>query len=164
MSVSCDQPFESGDDVKPVLLLGIGNILMRDDGVGVHVVNRIIESGNDIPGDVEVLDGGTAGYDLVPYMQGRKKIVIVDALKADDEPGAVYRFKPEHGIAGGRGYSLHQVGILEVIRTLRMTGHDPEIEIIGIVPEDISTMGLGLSGSLERALPRAVSIVVEAVS
>ncbi len=154
---------DSREEIKPVLVLGIGNVLMKDEGIGVHVVNRIMES-EDIPDDVEVLDGGTAGLDLVPYMQGRRRIIIVDALAVEDEPGSIYRFKPEEGSEKGRGYSMHEVGILQVIRALRMTGENPEIEIIGIVPEDISTLEMELSGALQSALPRAVSAVFEAIS
>ena len=150
--------------VRPVLVLGIGNILMKDEGIGVHVVNRILETGKRIPDNVEFLDGGTAGYDLVPYMQGRKRIIIVDALATDDAPGSIYRFKPEEGIEKERGYSMHEVGILQVVRALRMTGENPEIEIIGIVPEDISTMEMELSAALECSLPKVMSVVLDAVS
>lgn len=148
---------------KPVLVLGIGNILMKDDGIGVHVANRMMESG-DLPGNVEVIDGGTAGFDLIPLMSDREKIIIIDALSMDDAPGSVYRFRPDDVDSARRGYSLHEVGIMEVIRTLRMMGGNPEIEFIGIVTEDISTLDISLSDAVMGAVPRAVSAVMDAVT
>ncbi|MBP7585038.1 MAG: HyaD/HybD family hydrogenase maturation endopeptidase [Spirochaetes bacterium] len=148
---------------KPVLVLGIGNILMKDDGIGVHVANRMMESG-DLPGNVEVIDGGTAGFDLIPLMSDREKIIIIDALSMDDAPGSVYRFRPDDVDSARRGYSLHEVGIMEVIRTLRMMGGNPEIEFVGIVTEDISTLDISLSDAVMGAVPKAVSAVMDAVT
>jgi len=148
---------------KPVLVLGIGNILMKDDGIGVHVANRMMESG-DLPGNVEVIDGGTAGFDLIPLMSDREKIIIIDALSMDDAPGSVYRFRQDDVDSARRGYSLHEVGIMEVIRTLRMMGGNPEIEFIGIVTEDISTLDISLSDAVMGAVPRAISAVMDAVA
>ena len=150
--------------IKPVLILGVGNILMKDEGVGVHVVNRMMEMGDDIPSGVEVIDGGTAGFDLIPLMRDRKKIVIVDALSMDDAPGSIYRFRPDDVDSARRGYSLHEVSILQVIRTLQMMGDDPEIEIIGIVPEDMATLEISLSDAVMEAVPKAISAVMDAVA
>jgi hydrogenase maturation protease len=123
-----------------------------------------MEMGDDIPSGVEVMDGGTAGFDLIPLMRDRKKIIIVDALSMDDMPGSIYRFRPDDVDPVRRGYSLHEVSILEVIRTLKMMGDDPEIEIIGIVPEDISTLEMSLSDAVMKAVPGAINAVMEAVS
>ncbi len=145
-------------------MLGIGNILQKDDGIGVHIVNHIAEAGMELPGDVELADGGTAGHDLIPLMQGRDKIIIVDALRADDEPGSVYRFTPEHLSERKGSFSLHDVGIKEVIASLRILGEVPEIEIIGIVPEDIGTLGIGISDSVRESIPKAVREIFDAAA
>lgn len=149
---------------RPVLVLGVGNVLMKDEGVGVYVVNRMLEMEDDIPSDVEVTDGGTAGFDLIPLMRDRDKIIIVDAVSMDDTPGSIYRFRPDDVAFSGRGYSLHEVSILEVIRTLKMLGDDPKIEIIGIVPEDISTLEITLSDAVMGSVPKVISTIMEAVS
>ena len=129
------------------LILGIGNILMSDDVLGVHIVNHIAQN-IKLPEGIDVIDGGTAGFDLLPIMNGREKIIIVDALKADSEPGSIYRFKPENARKSRVSFSLHEVGITEVIDTLRLLGENPEIEIFGIVPEDISTLNMDISQSV----------------
>lgn len=148
--------------MKKVLILGIGNILHSDDGIGVHVVNRIIESGISLPENIEIMDGGTAGYDLLPVLQGRERIIIVDALKADDAPGSIYRFTPDNAVASSARFSLHEVGILEVIRSLRLLGENPGIEIIGIVPEDITTLDIKISPAVLESVPHVIDVILDA--
>jgi hydrogenase maturation protease len=148
--------------MKSVLILGIGNILQSDDGLGVHIVNEIAASGVSLPDHVEIIDGGTAGMDLIPLMQGKDRIIIVDALGADDAPGSVYRLSPEQCNCGSARLSLHEVGIMQVLRTLRLLGEDPVVEIIGIVPRDVTTLAIDISEPVRRAIPIAVKTVLEA--
>ncbi|MCL2154746.1 MAG: hydrogenase maturation protease, partial [Leptospirales bacterium] len=129
---------------KKVLILGVGSILHKDDGLGVFIVNEIIESSakNKLK-DVELADGGTLGYDLLSVMSGREKIVIIDALKIDDTPGSIYRFHAKHLLEKGNKFTMHDVGVKKIIDMLALTGEEPEIEIIGIVPEDIHSFEIG---------------------
>ena len=152
------------NNIKKILVLGIGNILQKDDGIGVHVVNFIIESGSNIPDDVEIIDGGTAGYDLLSLMQGREKIIIIDALKVNDESGSVYRFTPDYLKSEGQTFSLHDVGMRKIIDMLGLMGRVPKIEIIGIVPEDIDTFDIGLSRSVQKSVPHAVEQIFDAIT
>ncbi|HON77803.1 MAG TPA: HyaD/HybD family hydrogenase maturation endopeptidase [Spirochaetota bacterium] len=150
--------------MKKVLVLGIGNILQGDDGLGVHIVNRIEESGISLPDDVEIIDGGTAGFDLLPLMQGRDRIIVVDAMRGEGTPGSIYRFKPENAVETRSGVSLHEVGLMEVIRTLRLLGSNPDIEIIGIIPEDIETTDIKISAAVQNAIPKAIELILDAVA
>lgn len=147
--------------MRRVLILGIGNILQSDEGIGPRTA-RYIEENITLPEGVEVADGGTAGFDLLTIMKDRDKIVIIDALKADDEPGSVYRF-PADSARGTRSYfSLHEVGIMEVIRMLRVLGDNPVIDFIGIVPEDINTFRIHISPSVEQSIPKAADQALDA--
>jgi len=150
--------------MKSILILGIGNILQKDEGIGVHVVNSLVESDAFMRDDVEIIDGGTAGYDLLPLLGGRKKIVIVDALKIDDDPGSIYRFTPDRIQETGQPFSLHQVGIKSVLDLLRIRGENPNVEIIGIVPEDIESTEIGISDSVKRSIPRVVDEILNSIS
>jgi len=150
--------------MKKTLILGIGNILLSDEGLGVHAVKRILESGIAIPDDVEIIDGGTAGFDLLELMMNRSRIIIVDALKVDNVPGSIYRFPPERIASSRNAISLHELGIRELITMLRMLGHDPEIEIIGIVPSDVSTFNTHLSATVENSMPRAIDLIMGAAA
>ena len=148
---------------KKVLILGVGSILHKDDGLGVFIVNEIIESSakNKLK-DVELADGGTLGYDLLSVMSGREKIVIIDALKIDDTPGSIYRFHAKHLLEKGNKFTMHDVGVKKIIDMLALTGEEPEIEIIGIVPEDIHSFEIGISDSVMKSVPKAVEYVLDA--
>ncbi len=147
---------------KKVLILGIGNILHKDDGLGVSIVNEITASIKDLPKYVEVADGGTLGYDLLPLMSGREKIIIVDALKVGDKPGSIYRFPAKHLTDTNNKFSLHEMGVKKIIDMLSLTGEKPEIEIIGVVPEDIQSLEIGISDSVKQSIPKAVEYILNA--
>lgn len=147
---------------KSVLILGIGNILHKDDGLGVFIVNEIENSVKDIPEYVEIADGGVLGYDLLSLMSGREKIIIVDALKADDEPGSVYKFPAKHLTDRGNKFSLHEMGVKKIVDMLALTGERPDVEIVGIVPEDISSLEIGISDSVKKSVSKAVELIMEA--
>ncbi|HOD15355.1 MAG TPA: hydrogenase maturation protease [Spirochaetota bacterium] len=150
--------------MRKVLILGIGNTLRSDDGLGVYIVRHIEESGIALPEGVEVLDGGTAGFDLLGLIDGYDKIVIVDALKVDDRPGSIYRFTPEHAVERRAQFSLHEVGIMEVIKTLRIMDFNPEIEFVGIVPDNINDIDTNISSAVKDSIPRAVEVILEAAT
>ncbi len=78
---------------KSVLVLGVGNLLLADEGVGVHVAQRLLKM--PMPPEIEVIDGGTGGFELIEHFRGKKEVIIVDALKADADPGTVIQFTPD---------------------------------------------------------------------
>jgi len=152
------------DLMRKVLILGIGNLLRSDDGLGVHIIRYIEEAGAVLPDGIELLDGGTAGFDLMGLIENYDKIVIVDALKANDAPGSIYRFTPDHAVETRSRFSLHEVGIMEVIRLLRLMNHKPEIEFVGIVPENISDFDINISPAVRESIPRAVEVILDAAT
>ena len=145
-------------NIRPVLLLGVGNILQCDDGVGVHTVQRMR---TQVDGSfVEVIDGGTAGLDLMNVVANRKSVIVVDAVDGNMAPGTLYRFTPED-ISGQslRMDSLHQIGLIEALQMSRLTGNDPEeVIIVGIQPAVVE-WGLSLSAVIEERLPDVIERV-----
>jgi len=143
-----------------VLVLGLGNILLRDEGVGVHVV-RALERAN-LPPEVELCDGATAGLDLLDALAGRRKVVVIDALGGEHPPGTVLRMSGDD-LAGASAAlrSLHDAGLADLLwfaRRLRI--EPPEVAVIGIRPYEID-WGLELSPPMARLLPRLVELVLE---
>lgn len=140
------------------VVLGIGNLLMRDDGIGVHAIRAL---DGRLPKDVELVDGGTAGCDLLPYMTGAEKIIIIDALQGGGPPGAVYRLTPqdcEEQSLGGT-ISLHDLGIMVVLHDLELLeGQMPPVVIIGVEPKEID-WGMELTPEVEKSLPRVLELV-----
>ncbi len=147
----------------PTLILGIGNILLRDEGVGVRVIEAM--HGLPLPEGVEILDGGTSGADLVDAVAGRRKVIVVDAVKADAEPGTVLRFSDKDLIARTEGtFSLHEFGLLETLQAAAHLDCAPrEVVIYGVQPADISS-GLELSPQIAAIVPALVQRVLEEAS
>jgi len=146
--------------MTPILILGIGNILLRDEGVGVHVVREIRK--RTLPAEVEVYDGGTFGIDLIDTIAGRRLCLVIDAVQADAPPGTVLKFGPEEMAAKEtRDMSLHQLGLLETLSMARQLGCAPAaVVIFGVVPKDMAP-GLDLSAEVAAVVPKVVDLVLE---
>jgi hydrogenase maturation protease len=145
--------------MTPILVLGIGNILLRDEGVGVHVVKEIQKRA--VPEGVEVYDGGTFGIDLIDTIAGRRKVIVIDAVQSDAAPATVLKFGPEDMAAKEtRDMSLHQLGLLETLTMTQQLGCAPdEVVIFGIVPKEM-TPGLELSAEVAAIVPKVVELVM----
>jgi len=143
-----------------ILILGIGNILLKDEGVGVHVAKRLKEI--PLPENVEVLDGGTAGLDLADFIAGRKKLIVIDAVKAGEKPGTIYRLTEENlSIKPKAIMSFHEVDLLDAIHMSIVMDEKPEeIVVIGIEPKDMSD-GVDLSPEIEERIPRIIEVVMK---
>jgi hydrogenase maturation protease len=146
-------------DVKQTLILGLGNSLLGDEGIGVHVAHEIQR--HLLPGDVEVIDGGTCGLALLSVCRGRKRVIIVDAMDVAAEPGSVFRFTPDQaGFERNLPRSAHDGGCSEFLEGLERFEDHPEIVIVGVVPATLNTPSLELSPALQRQLPIIVSTVL----
>ena len=142
-----------------VVIIGIGNLILRDEGVGVHAVREL--EGRELPPGIEVIDGGTATMELLPVFQEAERIIVIDALKGEGKPGTIYRLTPDDLMGETeRPLSLHQVGLLEVLGMARQLGGEPDVVIIGIEPKEIS-WGMELTPEVEAKLPRVIEAVFE---
>jgi hydrogenase maturation protease len=143
-----------------VLVLGIGNILLNDEGVGVHVINRFQET-LVIPDEVQVIDGGTMGLDLSPYFEGKTDVVVVDAICADGEkPGTIRRFSGSEVMTMlGERISPHQIGLSDLLACTAVDTQLPEnIVLLGIVPESLDT-SLDLSPTIQAKVDDLVGLI-----
>lgn len=158
------------DSVR-VLVLGLGNILLKDEGVGVHVAKYLQEE--DLPDNVEVIDGGTSGLDILLSQEPAYKLVVVDAIRAGKKPGTIYRtqLKPAErerlteifNEVGQSNISLHQIGLLDALGAAERLDRMPEeITIIGVEPAEVS-LGLELTEPVEQSVPRVVKQVSEEI-
>ncbi|UCE60578.1 MAG: HyaD/HybD family hydrogenase maturation endopeptidase [Phycisphaerales bacterium] len=141
------------------LVLGVGNILLRDEGVGVRVVEAM--QAVEIPKGVELYDGATAGFDLLDVLADRRKVIIVDAVDGNAEPGTVFRLTPEDLMPrDGQCASLHDMGVLETLELVKRLGIAPEeVVIIGIKPKELS-WGLELSPEIARVVPEVIELLL----
>lgn len=145
--------------MKPTLIVGIGNILLRDEGVGVRAIEAM--QAMALPESVELLDGGTSGADLVDEIAHRPKVVVIDAVKADARPGTIFRFGAEELLREDRGaISLHEFGLLDTLMMARHLGCAPgQVVIFGVQPKEVSP-GLELSNKVAKLLPRLIDMAL----
>ena len=141
-------------------ILGVGNLLLGDEGFGVHVVNRLQEDYR-FPTEVELLDGGTAGIMLSPFIEDKDVLFVIDVVSLDAEPGSIHLFDHEDVCSGTiqTRMSPHQVGLLEILDLCRLREKAPQrIEMITVVPADLSTR-IGLSKPLARAMDTVIALL-----
>jgi len=142
---------------KNVIILGVGNLILKDDGVGVHVVKEM--ENRELPPGVEVIDGGTATMDLLSIIHESEKIIVIDALTSGGQPGTIYRCLPEELMdAPERPLSLHQVDLLDVLLMARQLGGHVSVVIIGVEPKEISC-GMELTTEVKAAVPKVIKAI-----
>jgi hydrogenase maturation protease len=151
----------SSGEVKHILILGLGNPLLGDEGIGVQVVEEL--KGLELPDGVTVVEGGTAGLGLIGLMEGYRRVIIVDAADMGHPPGRVVKFTPSEAQfkTVEAPLSLHQIGLGEVLTMAEALEVAPaELVIIGIQPSRVE-VGVGLSPEVEEAIPRIIKIILD---
>jgi hydrogenase maturation protease len=149
-------------DARPsIIVLGIGNTLMQDDGIGVWAVRGLAER-YEIPTHVQLIEGGIAGLRLLPYFSGVGHLLIIDAVRGSGPPGTVYHLDPSDLPKGRRPFmSAHEVGILETLSAAELLGSCPQTRILGVQPNETDSVGLELTPPLQKALPRVMAAAAE---
>ena len=139
-------------------VIGVGNILLCDEGIGVHVVRDLSSRGE--PPDMEYVDGGVAGATLLNLVEGEERVVLVDAVDAPFPPGTVVRMTPDEVIGSGAPpWSLHDLNLADTLGMMRLRETLPEMILLGVVPADIETYSLELSVPLAARFAEIVEKV-----
>ncbi|RPI49847.1 MAG: hydrogenase maturation protease [Chloroflexi bacterium] len=144
-----------------ILVLGAGNLLLSDDGVGIHAIRRLAELA-DLPEEVQVLDGGTLGLDLLYYLEGVSRLLIVDAVKAGRPPGTLSRLAGEEVPAYfSTKISPHQIALPDLLLAARLRDLYPqEVVVLGLEPASLA-VGLELSPDVAAGLDTLVEAVLD---
>lgn len=135
-----------------VVVLGLGNIVHTDDGVGVHAVAQL-ERDRRVPAGTVLLDGGTLGLSLIPHIAGFSKLLVMDAIDAGEKPGTVVRFEGSalHGLPGKS--SVHQLGFADMMVALELLGETPpEVVVLGVQPSS-TEWSSELTPEVQAAMP-----------
>jgi hydrogenase maturation protease len=144
-----------------IALLGLGNILLRDEGVGVHIV-KLVEKKYKFSPPISIIDGGTSGSDILPIFEENQKILIVDAVNFGKDPGYIELLHDDEILMQlTTKLTMHHIGLADVLSSVKLLEyvHD-EICLVGIQPEIIDT-GLELSDLLDSQLNRFENVVLE---
>jgi hydrogenase maturation protease len=141
-------------------ILGVGNVLCTDDGIGPAAVERLSRE-FDAPDGVAILDGGTLGLSLLHIIEESDEVIIVDAIRMDSAPGTLVSLEGDEVLPAVRlRLSVHQVGVADLLDAARLRGRLPgRLILLGIVPESIE-LGFGLSPSASSAMPSLVDAIV----
>jgi hydrogenase maturation protease len=145
-----------------ISVIGIGNTLKADDGVGVRVAEEL--SSVDLGADVDVVSGELAGMLLAPYFINSDHVIVVDAIDAQDTPGSVFRFHAEDGLPMLRSHTSHGISVPELVTVARLSGSKAEILVYAVQVEDVRPMTEGLSETLEAVIPEVVQMVRDEVA
>jgi len=137
----------------PVVVLGLGNVLLQDDGVGVHAAWALMR---EPPAGCEVIEVGTASLSTLDDIERAGRVIAIDAVETGHAPGTVVRFELDEGARPGAS-SLHDLGIAGVLSLLPPEARPPAV-VLGVVPERIAT-GLELSETVSAALPRLLDAI-----
>ena len=144
-----------------ILVLGLGNKIMTDDGFGVEVVTSLA-SRYHFHGPVQLIDGGTLGLDLLPYLEDLDSLLIVDALDMRDEPGKIFRLEgDEVPRAFASKLSVHQMGLQDLLAVAELQGHVPRNLVVWGVQPDCIEMGTKLTAPVAAAVEPLLANVLE---
>ncbi|NPV73237.1 MAG: hydrogenase maturation protease [Pelotomaculum sp.] len=145
-------------DKKRTVVIGVGNLLFGDEGIGIHAVNELKKEA--LPPEVEVIDGGAAGLDLIFMLEGAARAIIIDCTEAEAEPGTIFRI-PVTDLAlnaPSRAVSLHDISLVEALALAGKLGKLPPTVIYGVQPGKV-TCSTELSEPVKKNLPRLLSLI-----
>lgn len=147
---------------KKILIMGVGNLLLGDEGFGIHFVKELEKL--ELPQSVDVLDGGVLGPNLLGYIEDLEKLIVVDVVNANAKPGTIFKIKPEQIKEASQKYilSFHQIGILEVVEMAKILGKKLNTIIFAIQPKTIE-MGMQLSKELKEKIPEMIKLVLNEI-
>ena len=143
-----------------LLILGLGNLLMGDEGLGVHFAQRL-EQRNDLPAGVDILEGGTSGFLLTEYFVGYPTMILVDATMDERPAGTIRLIHPRFSSDFPKSLSTHDIGLKDLLDGLTLLGRMPEIHLFVVSIQDLANMEIGLSPEVEAVLPELERQVLE---
>lgn len=142
---------------EPILVLGIGNWLMGDEGVGIHAVRKLEKE--RLPPHVALLDGGTGGFHLLSCFEDHRVIVMIDATLDGKPPGTVSLLEPRFASEFPRALSAHDIGLRDLIESAALLGPLPKTFLITVSVTELQDMTITLSPEVEASIPRVVEMV-----
>jgi hydrogenase maturation protease len=139
------------------LILGIGNYLMADEGLGVHLAELFLHQ--KLPEGVDVLDGGTGGFHLLEYFEQYERVIIVDATLDGQPAGTIRLIKPHFASDFPQAMSTHDIGLKDLVGALQLLGTMPEIDLYVVSINSIQEQGVEMSPEISRAIDKLINTI-----
>lgn len=145
------------------IVVGVGNVLFKDEGVGIYA-SKFLQQNYKFDDSLEIIDGGTLGFKLMTYFQEYDNVIILDTVSVEDEPGSIYRL-PSEVLLGMGQYrkTAHEVEIVEMLEICSVLDKHATVTILGIIPEDIEAVEIGLTSTLEEKFDGFISQAIQEI-
>lgn len=140
-----------------ILVLGIGNYLMGDEGVGVHAALQL--QNENLSSDIDIVDGGTGGFHLLEYFEKYKTIILIDATLDNNSNGTIRLIKPRFAQDFPKAMSTHDIGLKDMVSALQLMNKMPVIHLLVVSIESLQQQGIELTDEIEKAMPLLIKKV-----
>jgi hydrogenase maturation protease len=144
---------------KKMLIMGIGNYLMGDEGIGPHLAESFTKE--DLPEGVDVIDGGTGGFHLLEFFESYESVLLVDATLDGRLPGTIRLIRPKFAQDFPPAMSTHDIGLKDMVSALQLLGTMPDIHLFVVSIESIQQQGIELTPPIKDILPQLKQQVLE---
>ncbi len=155
---STDSFYFEKDKSGSILVLGVGNYLMGDEGVGVRLIEEMAQ--RQLPPSLELLDGGTGGFLLLDRFQAYGTVIFVDATMDGKPTGSVSLLRPRFASDFPSALSVHDLGLKDMIEAVYLLNHSPDLYLVTISIDRIDPMSVALSEAVEKAIPEAIDQIL----
>ena len=159
IAISSDSYFYEKDKSNSVLILGVGNYLMGDEGIGVHVIQEM--SKTVLPENIDILDGGTGGFLLLNCFESYPTIIFVDATMDGKPEGTVSLIRPKFASDFPSALSVHDVGLKDMIEAVYLMDTIPDIYLFTISIKEINPMTIELNTAIKNAIPKVIENILQ---
>lgn len=145
------------------IVVGVGNLLFKDEGIGIYAAKYIEENYTFEP-EIEIIDGGTLGFKLMSYFQEYDNVIILDTVSIEDKAGEIFRL-PSDVLLGLGNYrkTAHEVEIVEMLEICSVLDKHAAVTIMGIIPEDIEKVEIGLTQTIENRFEEYIAHVIKEI-
>ena len=158
VAISSDSYFFEKDKSQSILVMGVGNYLMGDEGVGVHVIQEMAKK--ELPNYVDILDGGTGGLLLLSCFEVYPTIIFVDATMDGKPAGTVSLIRPKFASDFPSALSVHDVGLKDMIEAVYLMDHVPDIHLFTVSIEELNPMTIELNKKVQVAIPEIIEQIL----
>lgn len=159
VAISSDAFYFEKDKSESILVLGVGNYLMGDEGIGVHIIQEMAKM--KLPGYLDILDGGTGGFLLLNCFEVYNTVIFVDATMDGKDEGTISLIRPKFASDFPSALSVHDVGLKDMVEAVYLMETKPDIHLFTISINQMTPMSVELSSKIEQAIPNAIEQILE---
>jgi len=159
VAISSDSYFFEKDKSNSILILGVGNYLMGDEGIGVHVMQEMAKI--NLPEYVDILDGGTGGFLLLNCFEAYQTIIFVDATMDGKPAGTISLIRPKFASDFPSALSVHDVGLKDMIEAVYLMEEKPDLHLFTVSIEELVPMTIELSPNVKNAIPKIIEQILK---